>query len=796
MEEKIKIILQQKEKEVNAQNISKCKQAYEKALKQNFHAVALDIDGTLCDNDNSIPTTTLLDSIYKLVKQKVILIFITGRGRGGAREFIYDLRKVLLDNYTDLNINDFNKRWYAITHSGLYLLYTQHEDYNSFLKEEKSLYNVELSKKDINIIYYKLHYKNDLFFLKSIERISKEPSSKYNNASIRIVFKENDDIKIKTIIYHIRKEVLKDNRIKQKYHLITGKYQNNIVLEITPLHKGDAIRNAAKYIGLTQDSILRIGDRGAEYENDHGMLASSYGFSVDSISKSMTCCFPIIDDAGNILQGIRATTFLIDKLAIFPTLTLPKPDKTKYYDELSIFEKKAYLNSRALQVHYSKIISSFFQDELTSDNWVKVSDIFDIKSGGVKFRDWEWNTIDPNHSLKKIFNQRESGEHTSPLFKYILKSDSSIIMRGVYSYYFGLAYRDAPNWILDWYNCFLDWLKLVNNAFSESSFNLYNNIDRKFIFAICDTIRHFLLTLLNSLLNLETIENVSLLIASEITGETKKIFKLTINNTEYLYKLLFDDLFLLDINEISNHTKNIEALLTHNKKRFVEDIINDNSSQPRVWREVDFFLENFSCIKAFLEKLQRKNKEKIWAHGILYGGIELPIIAEVLANKMGIEIDICFIKINFPYANKHNNRQTKINLDDYIHPLKEKFQTINKHQPQLVFDDNILTGVTGQMTLELLYKMNIIPHAFIFVRYPSLNRVPQMFFKGHGAPDISLFNLYVFGLTSASPYSRIFARNPDGNPYLDALGIFNKSRTRINNLIKKNKLFLNKELES
>jgi len=790
------LILSLKKKKLTKPNLKICLNYYSKAKNQNYHAVAIDIDGTLCNYNEIYPSSLILESIHQLTLKKVIIVFITGRGRKSAREFVKELRKNLLEKYTNIVLDDFTKRWYCVTHSGLYLLYSISDNFDSFLKAEKLL--VENSTlhsiftNDLNRIYYYLIKSRKIKSLVQNENlITKEPGS------IRIVL--NEKIKVtdlKQITKFLKRIVSKHKTSNQKYYIISGFYKKNLVIEITISHKGHAIKDVANFIGISENNILRIGDRGSENENDYEMLASNFGFSVQSISKNIKECFPVIDENNQVIYNVQATKYLIDELNIYPTITLPNPTKSKYYNELSNFEKTSHIHSKTINLKYSKIIASSFQDKYSEDKWVQLTDIFDIKTGAIKFKDWEWNMIDSSHPFKRIFNYRDTkfpSKNKEPLFKYILKTDTSILLRGVGVYYFGIAFRnDLSNsyWIEEWYLSFISWLReIYGSQDSKFNFRLFDDVDRKFFYAITDNVRNFLLILLNSLLISENKNDIAVISEKNMSDDSKNILKMAIKNTDFLYKLLFDGLFPFKYSDFFIHIEDILNLLTTRKDLLLRKILKAPDSYLRVWREADFFLENFACVKDYFDKLTNNtnSEKKIVVHGLLYGGIELPIIAYVISKYMDIKTEISFIKMNFSYKKKHDLDSIKL---DSINA------ELNPSDIHIIMDDNIMTGKTCQLTIDLLYKKGITPFSLIFVRYPSLNRIPQMFFKDHGAPDISLFNLYIFGLISVAPYSRIFNKNIGENPYLDKTGIFNKSRVRLYRFIYKNGLFTNKELLS
>lgn len=119
------------------------------------------------------------------------------------------------------------------------------------------------------------------------------------------------------------------------------------------------------------------------------------------------------------------------------------------------------------------------------------------------------------------------------------------------------------------------------------------------------------------------------------------------------------------------------------------------------------------------------------------------------------------------------------------------YESNNKH---IVMDDNLVTGRTIQIALNLLVNNNIYPHKAFVVRYPAVNRIEHMFLQDHGAPDIDLFWKFIYGLTSPTPYTKLeipHGYSPDDqDKYLDLLGNFNKTRKYVTELLYKNGLYI------
>lgn len=89
-----------------------------------------------------------------------------------------------------------------------------------------------------------------------------------------------------------------------------------------------------------------------------------------------------------------------------------------------------------------------------------------------------------------------------------------------------------------------------------------------------------------------------------------------------------------------------------------------------------------------------------------------------------------------------------------------------------------------KLLLGSLYDENFNVSNICIVRYPSINRVDQMFMHKHGAVDYNLFFDYITGLCFPSPYS--WRDENDLNPYLDSLGIFDLNRKKIIECLIKN----------
>ena len=95
---------------------------YLNSLEQKYNAVCFDIDGTLTELNSSKIDERAIKMIADLLKRKIPIVFITGRGSTGLSRLVEDIRFKLLNLY-DVNKNEL-MRIYALTNDGARLFYT------------------------------------------------------------------------------------------------------------------------------------------------------------------------------------------------------------------------------------------------------------------------------------------------------------------------------------------------------------------------------------------------------------------------------------------------------------------------------------------------------------------------------------------------------------------------------------------------------------------------------------------------------------------------------------------------
>lgn len=205
----------------------------------------------------------------------------------------------------------------------------------------------------------------------------------------------------------------------------------------------------------------------------------------------------------------------------------------------------------------------------------------------------------------------------------------------------------------------------------------------------------------------------------------------------------------------------------------------DYSKEFRVYREIDNFAENYITMDLANKKINDSMKYGIC--GLSYGGIELPIIQKIL-NKNNHNIGILrFCKDIASYKNKHSVEIRNFDINDYGGVQNFGMDLGLKY---IIADDNLLTAKTMQLALNTFYDIKVDVNSIITVRYPSINRVNQMFMENHGAVDYKYFFNFIYGLCFQSPYTWRDENNDD--MYKDSLGVFDKNRQKILECLYKN----------
>ena len=747
---------------------------FRKSLEQKYNAVCFDIDGTLTVKNSKRIDNRAINMIVELLKKKIPVVFITGRGETGLNDLKNDIYGAIVssDNIAENDI----RRIYVLTNDGARLFFSNNISFEEFLSE-----NVYITTSD------------ELEQLSKMDSIIKELNSDCFNVTyskdlktgtiinIRMVFNTNNS-NIVEKNYETIKEIISSNQF-EKIHLTRGFYKDNSVIQIGTTTKDKAIKRVERVIGVPEDSMIRIGDCGDVYGNDYSMLNCKQGYSVDKTSGAVDRCFPIFGENKNIISGVDATLELIKKSKILPTVCLEKADKLDYKFNFAIAEKNIVLGRKKLLNKYNDLINVNFGENDGIDS------LFDKASGSVIIPMYEWELVSDS-SLKDFWSSKENGH-----FKYLMRDNKNYLLRGSSTYYYLISNRKSENGkdvtskkdVMNWHNNYIQFLDNAFNAVLKTD-DLNIIINKKLLLGVLDNCRNALLVIMNHKLVSNNLNNNILLdISSNKNKDFFAIYNTLLEIEDSMSNMCFKNGFIINKDFVCNVIKQSKKILTDNLS--IEEITKDKqnySKDYRTYREIDNFGENYTAVSLYQEK-RNDNDDFINACGLSYGGIELPIIAKTI-DKSRIE-SLLLLKFNREvsgYSNKQLLDLRNFNINEYGGLINSHlFQ--NSHLD--LFDDNVLTGKTLQLAINSLYDCNIDVKNICIVRYPGTNRIEQMFLDNTAAVDFHLFFDYIYGLCFSSPYSWKDNEWKDKNgkvSYEDTLGVFDLNRKKIIECLIKN----------
>ena len=598
--------------------------------------------------------------------------------------------------------------------------------------------------------------------------------------NVRMVFNTHDDGIINSIFDNIDKYII--NNGLNSIHLTRGIYKNNCVIQIGTATKDKAIERTEKIIGVPQNSMIRIGDCGDSRGNDYAMLNCNQGYSVDKTSGAYDSCFPIFDDYGNVLKGVEATLQLVKSAKILPTVSLEKADKDIYKYNLAKVESNIVSGRQTLLKKYNNLISSNF------NNCNGIDDLFDKESGSIIIPMYEMELLQ-NSPLKDFWLSKENES-----LMYSLRDNNNYLLRGSKTYYYFIANRlsvdrkdvTSKEDVIRWYKNNEKFLSDSINAILSTK-NLNEQIKKKLLLGILDNCRNILLVLINHYLVSNYFDkNILLDISLEGENRNNKLYKTIMEIERLMSRVCFESQYIVDKEntiEIINDTR--EVLRNNMTQELKKGDEKDYSKNYRAYREIDNFAENYIAVSLYKEKCD--NNKFANACGLSYGGIELPILAKIVdQNRIEKLLILKFNKEVSGYKNKQLLDLRKFNIKDFNGLINsEIFENSNVD----LFDDNTLTGKTLQIAINALYDCNINVNNICIVRYPSVNRIDQMFLDNPSAVDYNLFFNYIYGLCFSSPYSwkdNSWKNEKGETDYTDSLGVFDLNRKKIVECLIKN----------
>ena len=751
---------------------------YIKSLEQKYNAVCFDIDGTLTTENSKSIDRRAIRMIVDLLKKKVPIVFITGRGETGLKDLKSDIYNDIINSkeITDADI----KRIYILTNDGARLFYSLGASFEEFLVANTYISTdselKELEK--VNELIIKL--KSSKVYGSFFELGYSEDSETNKIINIRMVFNIKNSNLIDLIFEQIQLYII-HNKF-EGIHLTRGIYKDKIVFQMGTTTKDKAIERAEKLIGVPRNSMMRVGDCGDLKGNDYAMLNCKQGYSVDKTSGSMDSCFPVFDDNGNIIKGVNATLSLIRQAKILPTVCLEKADKNNYKHNFALVEKNIVLGRNKLLNKYNNLININFNDNNGIDS------LFDKCSGSIIIPMYEWELSD-DIALKEFWSTTHNG-----CYAYLIRDNNNYLLRGSSTYYYFISNRISNNGkditskanIIEWHNNYLSFLTNSIQAILLTN-NINNLTNRKLLLGILDNCRNVLLILLNhNLVSNNSNKSILLNISSFDEKSVFDIYSVLFKIEDYIDRICFHLNYIIDKECITESINQIINILNKNLKQELQ-VLNktDYSKDYRAYREIDNFAENYIAVSLYNDN--NNNNKLINACGLSYGGIELPILAKII-NQDKIE-EILLLKFNKDvsgYTTKQLIDLRNFNIKNFGGLINcDKLTNTNV----ALFDDNVLTGKTLQLAINSLYDYNINVNNICIVRYPSVNRIDQMFLDNPSAVDYNLFFNYIYGLCFNSPYSwkdDSWKKENGKFDYTDTLGVFDLNRKKIIECLIKN----------
>ncbi|MBR2246535.1 MAG: HAD family phosphatase [Bacilli bacterium] len=733
------------------------------SLSQKYNAVCFDIDGTLTQENSIHLEENAIYMIGDLIKHKIPVVFITGRGETGLNNLKNDLFGTLNKKYR-LYKKDL-MRIYILTNDGAKLYQTSEDSIDKIWDKE-----IYISTKDA---FEQLNKFND--YIKDNQEFNElliSYSTDRNNILLNIRFIFDNETELTKTLDNLNNTIIKENL--DKLNITRGVFEGKTVLQIGTSKKEKAIELAEKIIGVPENSMIRIGDCGDENGNDYSMLNCEQGYSVDKISSDQKSCFPIVDNLGNVLKGVEATKYLIKTAKLLPTVCLEKADKETYYKDYAKIEAKINNRKDSFNKKLEQVIDSNFN--LINGH----ADLFDKNSGSIKIPMYEWALINDDNPLKKLFNK----EIDKNLI-YSLRDNKNFLLRGSKTYYYFLANRKSsenndytsPENVIEWYKNNLTFINDAYNAVTQTN-NLNDITNKKMILGILDNIRNSLLILLHSnIVSNYDKDNILINLSNTNNSQIRLLNSLNSLNDRMMANICFNENYKIEKNDILGILKDSKSTVTKNLDKFKEKVEEkDYSKEYRTYREIDNFAENY--INLYLTTSDEYDTSVC---GMAYGGEELSIIYKIIHPQVQ---DVCILKFNKEvsgYKNKQLIELRKFDIENY-NGIRVLGDISNKNI--MLMDDNILSGKTIQLAINSLYDIGFKTKGVNIVRYPSINRIDQMFMENHSAVDYKLFFDYINGLNFSSPYS--WRDENKFDIYKDSLGVFDLNRKKIIECLVKN----------
>lgn len=784
--------------------------AYYNAFTNSYGLIITDISGVLFDS-NKQGTEEYPEGIVKalstLAKRHISICFTTGRGRTGARQLLLNLAQKIIDIDDSLSWEKLSSEWTCITHNGAYLLTTPYKSRSGFLASAEYLCpDVQAYIGAIDQNYIRKNFEDIIKGVCKREKVSYDgiiADVSMEPVSIRFSL-ENCSEKIFPFIVRELQKFCERTVLHvegKTWNASTGSFEQKKMFEYSLVNKSDAVKEYIKrYRPIEETNILRIACGGQHGDSDFGFLSDGPSFSVGEIdTSSADTCFPVVNrDNAEVLEGTKATEYLLTTLRFYPSLCLKTvPDENRY--------KITFANAISGARKRSEEIFSFYNtrlawmDFLYEENFSKdnTSRIFDVKSGAITFSDLEWVKIEMSfltdfgdtslyeqvRCFSNIIKKKKGDSSVDidiPNLLYFLHTDTHVLFRGYLYYTFfveSIKSKGGTDTITvgQWVDTYRKWYSLAfefAEEYQRSMEKLYSTtslsigyLTRKLILGGLDNLRNILLTIDTFYMRQYTIhkkyEETDFIIDLEMATDPyliqcEKISKLLFSCLSYMYTGVFESQIDLEyVDHINNWLR--ELLSFMDERRLDYNYLFDSEQTSAIelypavdddrsivnaffteafprWRESDCFIENTASIEVFLSKVS-ENENNLTFWGIPYGSLEHPILASVLCEKHGLTVRKSPCYIMLHGKYESRHESTfRLAVDNSI----ANHFSLGEDVLNVLIDDTLTTATTIDLAVKCLSKYNIYINNIVVMRYAGLNRLNHYLTNRKGLEDTAL----------------------------------------------------------
>lgn len=737
-----------------------------------YYAVAFDVDGTLTKPDSAAVTPEMGRIVGRLLRRGVTVILITGRGPGSTKTAVEEIREhARLSEW-------YLRRLHCIVFNGAELFRSSGEP--GALLDEREL----LSGWDVDTAWAWETVEAALVEAELRDNVFRV--DEYENA-LRLVLTRADNV---SAIAANAKSVLDDHDAET--FVASGTYAGISSVSLGPTTKELALRRYSALEGIPKDAILRIGDQGAVGGNDYELLNDLHGFSVGTFSDEPGHCHPVLDEAlESDLSGAEATERLLEMTLILPPLTLEPTEQviTRNFPKLRRVDRASRKGAAPEWERTRERVASALAYLIDYEflRRFELADIVDPLSGAFRLRDWELDELDVKGPLAQIFELSLlldlPGE---PRTRRSMFSDSAVLLRG-------------PDYWLGWTRPSMtgrQFLDVVGEFVLEATEALRSaealepGLARyKLTLAIADHVRNFLLQLLHLTFTAEE--------PGQTWEATQAVARLAVDHTRFLANALLDGQPQWGIVH-ARYSSTLASIAAELRAPAIRQAAEEVQSIEDICRhrECDNFLENLTAVNLGLHQLMGSQGDLdggMIAVGIIYGGIELPVIAEARAvDSNAPPTTMAQVRMSGYSdlgAGDLLRAATPGDVEDLRGHMSRLFSmgAVPYGLPVVLFDDGCTTGATIQAVRDVMVADGRDVVGAVTVRYPGANRTVHMRLPNHKLPDPDVLMSFIRGLVAPSPYTRLVVEGPtDETRYRDQTGWFDKSKERILRYLKKN----------